>query len=83
MGWYKLQTNTNQRVMHDIVLIFALALNTSVANIVLFAYDPIEQIQYLYGYGQDGRSIMRSIDRGQTWFVTSPSEFTMVNYFSY
>lgn len=54
------------------------ALNTTIANIILFAYDPEQQIQSLYGYAQDGVSIMRSDDRGLTWVVTNFIEYSNV-----
>lgn len=50
------------------------------ANIILFAFDSIEQIQSLYGYAQDGVSIIRSDDRGLTWAVTTSLEYTNVNF---
>lgn len=56
-----------------------LALNTSVANIKLFVYDPAEQLQFLYGYSQNGMSIMRSDDRGLTWSVTTSTEYSNVS----
>jgi len=57
---------------------FRLALNTTVANINLFVYDTIQQMQYLYGYAQDGVSIVRSDDRGLTWSVTDFAEYSNV-----
>ncbi|CAF3632430.1 unnamed protein product [Rotaria sordida] len=54
------------------------ALNTTVANINLFVYDTVEQIQSLYGYAQDGVSIVRSDDRGLTWFVTDFAEYSNI-----
>lgn len=62
---------------------FLLALNTTVANIVLFVYDPDQQIQSLYGYAQDARSIMRSDDRGMTWSVTDLLEYSNVRTTSF
>lgn len=58
--------------------LFSLALNTTVANIKWFVYDPLQQTQALYGYAQDGVSIVRSDDRGLTWFVTNMDEYTNV-----
>ena len=55
------------------------ALNTTVANIQLFVFDVSEQLQSLYGYGQDGVSIVRSDDRGKTWMVTDLVEYTNVS----
>jgi len=57
---------------------FDLALNTSVANIDWFVFDPSEQLQFLYGYAQDGTSIMRSDDRGLTWSVVDANEYSTV-----
>jgi hypothetical protein len=54
-------------------------LNTTVANIILFVYDAGEQIQSLYGYGQDGVSMLRSDDRGLTWLVTDLAEYSDVS----
>ncbi|CAF2076674.1 unnamed protein product [Rotaria magnacalcarata] len=53
-----------------------IVLNTTIANIKLFAYDTVEQRQSLYGYAQDGLSIMRSDDRGLTWSVTTFAEYS-------
>ncbi len=53
-------------------------MNTSIANIKLFVYDANQQIQSLYGYAQDGLSIMRSDDRGLTWSVTDLAEYSNV-----
>ena len=63
----------------DWLLICSVALNTTVANILLFVYDAGEQIQSLYGYGQDGVSIVRSDDRGQTWLITDLVEYSDVS----
>ncbi|UJR30625.1 hypothetical protein I4U23_018150 [Adineta vaga] len=52
------------------------ALNSTVANINLFVFDTNEQIQSLYGFAQDGVSIIRSDDRGLTWAVTDQTEYT-------
>jgi len=49
-----------------------------VANINLFVYDTVQQIQSLYGYAQDGVSIVRSDDRGLTWSVTDFAEYSNV-----
>ncbi|CAF2512453.1 unnamed protein product [Rotaria sp. Silwood2] len=62
----------------DLIDSFSLALNTTVANIQLFVYDTVQQIQSLYGYAQDGVSIVRSDDRGLTWFVTDFAEYLNV-----
>ncbi|CAF0916171.1 unnamed protein product [Rotaria sp. Silwood1] len=51
-------------------------LNTTVANIKLFVYDTVQQTQYLYGYAQDGVSIVRSDDRGIKWSVTDFAEYS-------
>ena len=64
---------------HFPALPFVLALNTTAANIILFSYDPNEQIQSLYSYGQDRTSILRSDDRGQTWVVTDQVEYSDVS----
>jgi hypothetical protein len=65
-------------------LFFPLALNTTVANIKLFVYDTNQQTQSLYGYAQDGVSIVRSDDRGLTWSVTNLAEYSNVriNFFN-
>ncbi len=60
------------------IFVFLLALNTTVANINLFVYDTQQQIQSLYGYAQDGVSIVRSDDRGLTWSVTDLAEYSNV-----
>jgi hypothetical protein len=59
-------------------------LNTTVANIKLFVYDTNQQTQSLYGYAQDGVSIVRSDDRGLTWSVTNLAEYSNVriNFFN-
>lgn len=53
------------------------------ANIVLFVYDPDQQIQSLYGYAQDGHSIVRSDDRGFTWSATDLIEYSNVRSTSF
>ncbi len=53
-------------------------MNTTVANVQLFVFDSNQQTQSLYGYGQDGVSIVRSDDRGLTWSVTDLIEYTNV-----
>ncbi|CAF3743558.1 unnamed protein product [Rotaria socialis] len=53
-----------------------IVLNTTIANIKLFVYDTVEERQSLYGYAQDGLSIMRSDDRGLTWSVTTFAEYS-------
>jgi hypothetical protein len=65
------------------LIFFPLALNTTVANIKLFVYDANQQTQSLYGYAQDGVSIVRSDDRGLTWSVTDVAEYSNVriNFF--
>jgi hypothetical protein len=55
------------------------ALNTTVANIIRFVYNAADEIQSLYGYGQDGKSLMRSDDRGKTWLVTHANEYSTVS----
>lgn len=52
------------------------------ANIILFVYDPDQQMQFLYGYAQDCRSIVRSDDRGLTWSVTDQAEYSNVSILS-
>lgn len=54
------------------------ALNTTVGNINRFVFDVTEQIQSLYGYAQDGSTILRSDDRGLTWKVTDTVEYNNV-----
>ena len=66
------------RFIDFIYFFFSLALNTSIANIKLFVYDTVQQTQSLYGYAQDGLSIMRSDDRGLTWSVTDLVEYSNV-----
>ncbi len=41
-------------------------------------YITSQQTQSLYGYAQDGVSIVRSDDRGLTWSVTDLTEYTNV-----
>jgi hypothetical protein len=53
-------------------------LNATVANIILFVYDANQQMQSLYGFAQDGASIVRSDDRGLTWSVTDSGEYSNV-----
>jgi len=53
-------------------------LNTTVANIILFVFDSNQDIQSLYGYAQDGVSVVRSDDRGLTWSVTDLLEYSNV-----
>jgi hypothetical protein len=60
-------------------LFVSIALNTTIANIILFVFDTVEYTQYLYGYGQDGRTILRSADRGETWLVTNLDEYSNVS----
>ncbi len=53
-------------------------MNTTVANIILFVFDSNQDIQSLYGYAQDGVSVVRSDDRGLTWSVTDLLEYSNV-----